>query len=110
MSVTPLPHSRADARGEQRGSTAEDAGRALERLIREQVSAAVLAAAQPVPDRLLLTVEQAAAQLGVSPRTVGTLLAEGLLPVVRPRPKCTRIAYADLVSYVERLTREGGAR
>ena len=49
--------------------------------------------------RGLLPVKQAAALLGVCPRTVWRMIADGQLPAVRFR-RCTRVHWAD----VARLT------
>jgi excisionase family DNA binding protein len=50
----------------------------------------------------LLTVNQVAKLLGVSPRLVWILAAEGNLPSVRIR-RCTRWRRVDVVHFIERL-------
>ena len=51
----------------------------------------------------LLTVEQAAAVLGVGSRTVRRLIWRGDLPAVRPVPGSVRIDSRDLAAYIEQL-------
>lgn len=52
----------------------------------------------------LLPVGDSAAYLGVSPRTLETLIARGLIPVARIAPKARRIRRRDLDAYIERVT------
>lgn len=59
------------------------------------------ASPDPVP-RLLLTKGEAAAQLGVSVRTVERLVAAGRLPAVHIEGAC-RIRVTDIAAYVEEL-------
>jgi excisionase family DNA binding protein len=53
----------------------------------------------------LLTANQVAELLGVSPRTVCRLDEEGALPAVHIR-SCTRWRRADVLRYIERLAGE----
>lgn len=64
-----------------------------------------------VPDTAaepLLTYQQAAKILGVTPRTVWNLVDNGLLPAIR-FGRSVRIDPADLRSFIERCKRGGGS-
>ena len=52
----------------------------------------------------LLPVADSAAYLGVSPRTLETLIVNGLIPVAPIAPKARRIRRSDLDTYIERVT------
>ncbi|HMN96930.1 MAG TPA: helix-turn-helix domain-containing protein [Phycisphaerales bacterium] len=56
----------------------------------------------------LLTYREAAKVLGVTERTVWTLVAGGVLPAVR-FGRSVRIDPADLRAFIERSKRRGGA-
>ena len=66
--------------------------------VREELQAARRKDAAPEP---LLTKEDAAEVLGVSPRTVDTLLANGEIGSVKVK-RCRRIPPAALRSYIDR--------
>lgn len=57
---------------------------------------------------LLMTVEEAAAQLRVSERTIWQLIANRELAVVRFGKRATRVTYQSLVDYVARHEERGG--
>lgn len=56
---------------------------------------------------LLLTLDEAAEVLGVSRRTVSTLIAEGSLPSLKVR-RARRIRRADLDTYIKHCAKQGG--
>jgi len=58
------------------------------------------------PALLLLTVEAVAKTLGVSVRSVRTLIALGELPVVRVGARAIRIAETDLAAFIQVRRRE----
>jgi excisionase family DNA binding protein len=49
----------------------------------------------------LLTIAEAALQLGISPSSVRNLVARGRLPSYRPLPRCVRLDPADLARFRE---------
>ena len=51
----------------------------------------------------LLTVPDAAARLGVSPRKIWKLIAEGKLPTVRVGDRATRISEAAMATFIADL-------
>lgn len=58
----------------------------------------------------IITVPEAAAILGISERTLGRLLAQGLIPYTRPS-KHRRLKRSDVVNYQHQVTRlEGGGQ
>jgi excisionase family DNA binding protein len=59
--------------------------------------------------RLLLSLDQAAAALSLSRRTVQTLIYSAELPSVKVG-RSRRVAVADLHAYVDRLRHEVGGR
>jgi excisionase family DNA binding protein len=67
------------------------------------LSAASLRPSPPQPE--LLTLEQAAGLLGVSPRTLRELAKDGTLPPVHVR-RCTRWRRADVLAYIAALPAE----
>ena len=55
------------------------------------------------PERdLILNLEGAAARIGVSPRTLRSLVREGKIPQIRLSPRRRGYSTADLVAYLER--------
>ena len=50
----------------------------------------------------------AAKRLRISERTFETLVAEGLIPVVRVRPRMRRFSENDIAAYQRRVTRYVG--
>ena len=55
----------------------------------------------------MLTIAEAALQLGISPSSVRNLVARGRLPSYRPLPRCIRIAPGDLARFRESVRSEG---
>lgn len=53
------------------------------------------------PDRVLLSIREAADLLTVSPPTVRQRIREGSLKATRIGPHCYRILFADLQTYVD---------
>ena len=49
----------------------------------------------------LITVNEAAARLGLSPLTIRRLIREGKLPHVRPTPRAVRVREADLEAFLQ---------
>lgn len=58
--------------------------------------------ANPLLVGRLLKVQEVASKLGVSPRTVQSLIAAGRMRVVRLSPRAIRIAEGDLNEFVRR--------
>lgn len=58
---------------------------------------------------LLLTLDEAAEVLGVSRRTVSTLIADGSLKSLKVR-RARRIRRADLDTFIKRRAKRGGQR
>jgi excisionase family DNA binding protein len=56
---------------------------------------------------ILVGVKKAAAMLGVSPRTVWRMIADGQLRVVKFR-RCTRLSLAQVMSYLQGNGKVGG--
>ena len=52
----------------------------------------------------LLTEEQAAAEIGVSPRTLRALRSAGKIRYVRPSPRVIRYKPEDVAEYIDRVT------
>lgn len=57
----------------------------------------------------MLSIPQAAAQLGVSPASVRRLIARGTLAAFRPTPRRVVVAEAAVAAHLERSRCEGGA-
>jgi len=57
---------------------------------------------------LLLTIEQAARALSISPRTLQALSANGEIPVVRVARRCIRYSPDDLQRWVESQKQQSG--
>ena len=53
---------------------------------------------------LLLTIPETAAELQISAASVRRLIAAGKIPVVYPIARRPRIARAELMAYIERIT------
>lgn len=67
--------------------------------------------ANPQPEALLLSERDAAALLGISPRTLWSLRKAGKVRFVEVSPRCVRYARTALVAWVaEQSEPKGGAQ
>lgn len=75
---------------------------------RELLAMERLLAAGRAFGQMLVTIEFAASELGVSIRTVRRWIEEGTLRTVELSPRMVRIRADDLAALVERRTKRGG--